>query len=179
MAENKDKKKAKAELEAERHIMDAEKSGEELAAEKAEKLSKRAEVEEYMKREFTEEERKHLASSGDPNSTTVGSPRYVVTAFTDNQLFTVGFEQTPFGKPTIRTIGGSPNLVPAPVDPPPSNFAPPYTPSADGTAITGGTGSVVTDDGVWSFGAPMAGGGCRCSTAYRSMPAAMPATRFR
>jgi hypothetical protein len=53
---------------------------------------------------------------------------------------------------------GSPDLVPVPLPPPPSTFHPPYTPSADGTAITGGTGSVVTDDGVWSFGAASGSG---------------------
>jgi hypothetical protein len=52
----------------------------------------------------------------------------------------------------------SPDLVPVPVDPPPTTFTPPYTPSPDGTTISGGTGSLVTDDGVWTFGPPQSGG---------------------
>jgi hypothetical protein len=42
------------------------------------------------------------SGSGDPNI------RYVVSAFTDSQHFTVIFEPTAGGKPTIGTIGGSP-----------------------------------------------------------------------
>src|SRR6266550_3877072 len=43
-------------------------------------------------------------SSPDPNSTgTGGEPRYVVTAFTDSQHFTIGFEPTSGGKPAIVT----------------------------------------------------------------------------
>jgi len=52
----------------------------------------------------------------------------------------------------------SPNLNPMPIDPLPTTFAPPYTPSPDGTSISGGVGSVTTDDGVWSFGAAETGG---------------------
>jgi hypothetical protein len=36
---------------------------------------------------------------------------------------------------------------------PPSQVTPPFTPSPDGTSITGGTGSLTSIDGVWSFGA--------------------------
>src|ERR1700730_10021347 len=38
----------------------------------------------------------------------------------------------------------SPDLVPVPFDPTPTTFTPPYTPSPDGTTISGGTGSLVT-----------------------------------
>ena len=51
---------------------------------------------------------------------------------------------------------GSPDIVPAsvvtsPVSP--TTFDPPYTPSPDGTTISGGTGSLTTADGIWTFGA--------------------------
>jgi hypothetical protein len=44
------------------------------------------------------------------------------------------------------------------LDPLPT-YSPAYAPSPDGTTITGGTGTVTTVDGVWSFGAPYSGGG--------------------
>jgi hypothetical protein len=53
----------------------------------------------------------------------------------------------------------SPNLNPVPLSySPPSAFVPPYSPSPDGATISGGTGSAVTDDGVWSFGSAQDGG---------------------
>jgi hypothetical protein len=45
----------------------------------------------------------------------------------------------------------SPDLEVAPLPGLPT-YSPPYTPSADGTQITGGTGSITTQDGVWTFG---------------------------
>jgi hypothetical protein len=57
--------------------------------------------------------------------------------------------------PTGWPFPGAGALVP---DPTPT-YTPPYTPSADGTMITGGTGTVVTSDGVWSFGAFDSGSG--------------------
>ena len=53
---------------------------------------------------------------------------------------------------------GSPDIVPVPLPPPPSNFHPPYTPSLDGTTISGGVGNVTTADGVWGFGAATGSG---------------------
>jgi hypothetical protein len=50
---------------------------------------------------------------------------------------------------------GSPNIDPTMVvssPAPPTTFNPPYTPSADGTTISGGSGSLTTADGVFSFG---------------------------
>ena len=41
---------------------------------------------------------------------------------------------------------------------PPQQVTPPFTPSPDGTTITGGTGSLTSIDGVWSFGAPNGSG---------------------
>jgi hypothetical protein len=46
------------------------------------------------------------------------------------------------------------------LDPPPQplpTYAPPYTPSAENTSISGGTGSLTTAHGIWGFGT--AGGG--------------------
>jgi hypothetical protein len=40
----------------------------------------------------------------------------------------------------------------------PGSFLLPYTPSADGTAISGGTGVLTTRDGLWTFGASGGGG---------------------
>src|SRR5438105_14119696 len=40
----------------------------------------------------------------------------------------------------------------------PGSFLLPYTPSADGTAISGGTGILTTRDGLWTFGASGGGG---------------------
>ena len=40
----------------------------------------------------------------------------------------------------------------------PDTFVGPYMVSADGTAIWGGTGNVITLEGVWSFGAVNGGG---------------------
>jgi hypothetical protein len=50
---------------------------------------------------------------------------------------------------------GSPFINPASVvtsPAPPTSFNPPYTASADGTTISGGTGSLKTVEGVWTFG---------------------------
>ncbi len=40
----------------------------------------------------------------------------------------------------------------------PTTFSGPYIPSPDGTAISGGTGSLTTLDGVWTFGSANGGG---------------------
>lgn len=49
-------------------------------------------------------------------------------------------------------FASGPATTPAPPNSGPSSFTPPYTPSADGTAIAGPAGSVTTADGIWTFG---------------------------
>jgi hypothetical protein len=52
---------------------------------------------------------------------------------------------------------GSPNLTGG--SPPPlPNYNPPYTPSPDGSTISGGVGTLTTSDGNWSFGAASGAG---------------------
>jgi hypothetical protein len=58
-----------------------------------------------------------------------------------------GANQIPVGTPTPPTL--------------PTAWAGPYTPSADGTAISGGTGTLTSargDGGIWTFGAASGGG---------------------
>ena len=58
------------------------------------------------------------------------------------------------------TFVSSPTLIPPapPLPPPPTVFNPPYTRSPDGSVISGGVGSVVTADGVWTFGSARGSG---------------------
>jgi hypothetical protein len=58
-----------------------------------------------------------------------------------------------------KDMVSSPDFVPTPGVSPTPNYSPPYTPSADGTAVSGGVGSLTTVDGVWTFGAPGPFGG--------------------
>jgi hypothetical protein len=87
----------------------------------------------------------NIGGSGDPNT------RYIVTAFTDSQHFTVGFEQSPSGKPTIGTIGGSPVFFVHTVDfyssPTSVSFAAAYTPFPNVIRFTS-KGDIVFGEGV-------------------------------
>ena len=56
-----------------------------------------------------------------------------------------GGVQVPLGSPPLATL---PSFV----------WAGPYTPSPDGTSISGGTGSLTTADGFWTFGTARGGG---------------------
>src|SRR5262249_50953613 len=57
--------------------------------------------------------------------------------------------------PPASWVPISPPVTPTPPLP---MRKPPFTPSPDGTSIQGGTGSLVTADGVWTFGAPSGSG---------------------
>lgn len=101
---------------------------------------------------------------GGPNIGAFGFPAMMqLWVANGGNLYGVGNDQLWSGWDRYTWVGnagdgfaGGPSPIPTPGPLPVYN--PPYTPSLDNSTILGGTGSLTTADGIWTFGVAVSGG---------------------